>query len=162
MTILTDEITRQTRNAVIGNILGHAGITYWVKQDLTAISPYGAEGYYADFLVTGFLFCSILACIYVFLFRSRTRQSGFADASLERPRWVPANPWMPILIAGLAGLASVLLPLLIFVVIAGAQALSPMAVAVSKGLWAGASAAIVVPLSIRYGVASVQQQSDWA
>lgn len=155
--MLDKEVRKQTINNVIGNLAGHAGITYWVKHELSGISAMGAEGYIADFLVTGFLFSAIISSIFIFMFRSKARKGEFLLSEVPAakiPQRLPSNPWSASAVIGLIGLISVALPLGLFVAISGTPALSPEAVSLAKGIWAAIAAAIVVPVAIYHGIAN--------
>ncbi|NIB38126.1 hypothetical protein HBA55_00935 [Pseudomaricurvus alkylphenolicus] len=152
--MLKQDVKKMTINNVIGNLAGHAGITYWIKHDGGDISAWGDQGYIADFLVTGFLFCGIVAAIFVFMYRGKVSRGEFDLHEVPSERWgswLPANAWMAVLVIGLLGLVSAGLPLVGYLLAAGVQPLSPLAVALSKGIWAAMVSAIIVPVAIYHG-----------
>ena len=53
---------------------------------------------------------------------------------------------------GLIGLVTAALPLGVFLALAGPAPLSPLAVSLSKGIWAAIAAGIIVPVAIYHGV----------
>ena len=155
--MLASEVRKMTINNVIGNFAGHAGITYWIKRDLPGIQAGGAEGYIADFLVTGFLFCGILAAIFIFMYRKKAAAGEFTPEEVKLSRvhdWLPVKPWPASVAIGLAGLVSAALPLCAYLLVVGQSPLSPAAVSLTKGVWAALVAALIVPVSIYHGAAA--------
>lgn len=161
--MLQKEVRKMTINNVIGNFLGHAGITYWIKRSLSGIESGGVQGYIGDFVVTGFLFPSILAVIFLLMYRRKMARGEFdvSEVPNRRPgNRLPDNAWLAALVIGLLGLASAALPLGLFLALAGPQPLSPMAVSMSKGIWAAIVAGIIVPVAMYHGAgtATVHQR----
>lgn len=153
--MLSQEVRKMIINNVIGNFVGHAGITYWVKYKLEGIEAGGATGYIGDFLVTGFMFCGILAAIFIFMYRSKARKGQFQTSEIPsgaRESRLPVNPWTASLVIGGLGLICAALPLAVFLGVAGLVPLSPLAVSLSKGIWAAIAAAFVVRAAIYHGV----------
>ena len=153
--MLQQEVRKMVLNNAIGNLVGHAGITYWVKHKLSGIDAWGTQGYIADFLFTGFLFCGIIAVIFVFMYRSKTAKGEFEPqeiSAIPAGRGLPENAWQAAAVIGLIGLVSVLVPLGIFLGLVGPVPLSPLAVSLSKGIWAAIAAAIITPVAIYHGV----------
>ena len=151
--MLKNEVRKQTINNVVGNFIGHAGITYWVKYEVPWIHARGTDGYFVDFLVTGFLFSAILAAIFIFLYRAKLAR-GEIDGHAANLLWINArmtnSPWSAVLIIGLLGLISVAVLLGVSLLTVGPLSLSPLAVALAKGIWAAAAAGIIVPIAIYY------------
>ncbi|MEM1110971.1 MAG: hypothetical protein AAGI11_03595 [Pseudomonadota bacterium] len=134
-------------NNVVGNVLGHAGITYWVKHEIEAIPAGGVQGWVADFLTTGFMFPAILFVIMFFVFRSANTKNNLVIEELDESALLdklPDNGWTACLWVGLAGMVTVALPLAVFLSFSGLQPLSPLSVSLLKGSWAGVIAAISV------------------
>lgn len=153
--MLEQEVRSMTINNVVGNFVGHAGITYWIKHKLEGIQAWGVEGYIADFITTGFLFCAIIAAIFIFWFRKRMAMGEFDASTLQaNPSLIrlPANAWLATLTIGLLGLVSVAVPLAAYLAIVGSQPLTPAAVSLTKGIWAALAAAVIVPMAIYHGV----------
>lgn len=153
--MLQQEVKKNTITNIVGNLAGHAGITYWIKHDLSGIDAGGTEGYIGDFLVTGFLFPAILAAIFIFMYRSKMHKGEFELQELPATtpgNWLPDNAWWASAVIGLIGLVCAAVPLGIYLALAGMGPLSPLAVSLSKGIWAAIAAGIIVPVSIYHGV----------
>ena len=154
MTMLAHEVRKMAISNIIGNLAGHAGITYWIKHDLEGIAAGGVDGYIGDFLVTGFLFPAILAVIFIFMYRSKSAKGEVdrREIPVRHSKWLPVNAWMAGLVIGLAGFVSAILPLGAFLVTVGPSPLSPLVVSLTKGVWAAIAAGIIVPVAIHHGV----------
>ncbi|BFM17966.1 hypothetical protein R50073_41490 [Maricurvus nonylphenolicus] len=153
--MLNKEVITQTRNATIGNLVGNAGITYWIKNELPGIPSEGQQGYIADFLFTGFMLPAILAIIFLFWFRRRAVRGEFVDDVIPNRfslSWLPQGPWSAIGIIGCLGLVVVALPLGIYLLVAGAGPLSPLAFSMVKGFGCAIATVIFVPIAVYHGV----------
>ncbi len=153
---LAKETRKMTISNVIGNFLGHGGITYWIKHELDGVAPLGFSGYIADLMLNGFLFPAILTLIIALIVRKRVSNGAYGieiPCAITLFNRLPGNIWHASFLIGLIGLASIVIPLSAFFAISGLQPLSPEAVSLAKGVWAGVAAGVITPIAVLYGAA---------
>lgn len=155
-----DHIRSETKKNIIINLVLNAAIAYATLHSLTEVSTWGEQGYGKDLILTGFLLCTILGGIFIGLFRHKQNKEEIIPAGNEGKAlaWLlPYSPWLAAPWMGILG-AALAAPLLLgLLALLGIEALSPIAYATIKGIWAGVLAAIVVPVAIRQGLRAAPQ-----
>ena len=150
-----DHIRSETKKNIIINLVLNAAIAYATLHSLTEVSTWGERGYGKDLILTGFLLCTILGGIFIGLFRHKKNKEKIIPSGNEGQAlaWLlPYSPWLAAPWMGVLG-AALAAPLLLgLLALFGIESLSPIAYAIIKGIWAGALAAIVVPVSILQGL----------
>ena len=155
--MINKEIFKQTRNTVLGNVLGNGIIAYLIKYKSGPIEPLGMHGYLADFLSTAFLLPAIIAAIFLFWFRRRVSSGEFVNyvqkLRLEK-NLLPNNLWLASLSIGVLGFISVALPIGICLITDNLPKISPMLFALYKACWTGVASAVIVPQVIRHSLST--------
>lgn len=150
-----DHIRSETKKNIVINLVLNAAIAYGTLHSLTEISTWGEHGYGKDLIITGFILSAILGAIFIGLFRRKRNKEEIIPTGTEglALAWLlPYNPWLAAPWMGVLG-AALAAPLLLgLLALLGVEALSPVAYATIKGIWAAALSAVVVPIAILQGL----------
>lgn len=154
---ITAAIHKETRNNIVINLVLNAVIAYALLRGHAYLPVWGENSYGQDLIIGGFLLSTILAAIFIGLFRHRRNKGTLIPEGHEGKSlaWlVPYNPWLAAPWLGVLG-AAIAAPLLIgLLMLLGLDTLSPTLYAAIKGVWAGALAGVIVPIAITQGLRS--------
>ncbi|MFK8020021.1 MAG: hypothetical protein AB8B86_09660 [Pseudomonadales bacterium] len=152
-----EHIHHETRNNIVINLVLNAAIAYALMHSLTEISAWGEKGYGPDLLLTGFLLSTILGGIFIVMTRRKRDDGQLVPAGKDGQilTWLfPYRSWLAAPWMGVLGACLAVPPLLGILALFSVSTLSPLNYALIKGVWAGALAAVVVPIAIQQGLRS--------
>ncbi len=157
---VAEHIRTEIRNNIVINVLLNASIAYAMLRGVTQIDAWGEHGYGKDLILTAFLLSALLGGIFIVLHRRKRDRMEFAlqgDEGQTLARIMPYNPWLAATLLGTVA-AVVAAPFLLGIfILLGIELLTPTAYAIIKGIWAGALAAVVVPIAITQGLRKAPQ-----
>jgi hypothetical protein len=157
---VSEHISSETKKNIVINLVLNAAIAYATLRSLTELSTWGEHGYGKDLIITGFILSTILGGIFIALFRHKKNKEQVipvGNEGLSLAWLLPYSPWLAAPWMGILGAAIAAPALLGVLALLGVDTLTPVSYSIIKGVWAGALAAIVVPIAIRQGLREPSQ-----
>lgn len=158
-TLTAGQIKKDTTINVLLNILLNGAIAWMLLKSSETLLWGGDKGFAGDMIGTAFFMPFIVALIVIAVQRKKVATGKREALTLDRSGWgqkmasrFPQSLWLNALLFGFAG-ALVLAPLsLAGLWVFDIHQFSPLHYSLFKGIWAGAIAAVLVPVMIMVGL----------
>ena len=155
MLTVQEYIRKEVRLNIVINLVLNAVIVYATMHSLSQLSRWGEDGYGKDLIIGGVILSTILAGIFLNLFRYKRKKNQVipdGDEGQNLAWLIPYNPWFAVPWMGVLG-AIIAVPLLLgLLALFGVTTLSPIAYAAIKGVWSAVLAAFIVRIAILQGL----------
>ena len=127
-------IRKEVKLNIVINLVLNAVIVYATMHSFSQLTRWGEGGYGKDLIIGGIILSTILAGIFLNLFRYKRKKNQVIPSGDEGKNlaWlIPYNPWIAVPWMGVLG-AAVAVPLLLgLLALLGVTTLSPLAYAAS-------------------------------
>ncbi|MFP6655268.1 MAG: hypothetical protein VCB25_06550 [Myxococcota bacterium] len=138
----------------VTNMAINGGIAWQMLAGAERLTPFGAESYGPDLLITGFLLSAIVCAIVIAIHRRKVAKGEMAAPAIAEPGWLLAaatwSRWKTCGVAGLLGTA--VSAVLLFIAVLAVGAVSVPTYVVFKALYTGVLAAAIVGPATRIGL----------